>query len=514
MIDGRSVYTPLFSGVFWEAQDVLLSDIERIEVISGPGATLWGANAVNGVINIITLPASRTQGLSAYAGGGDAEMGAAVRYGGTTRGGAAWRAYAKHFHRDHQELESGAALRDESERAQLGFRADWEKGAGTFTLQGDAYAATLDQAPAGRAISGANLLARWSGATGPTSSYRVQAYWDHTQREHPGTFEQTLDTLDIEAQHHSRPWAGHRVVVGVGARHSRDRVGNSAAQAFLPANRSLGWGNLFAQDEVRLANNLAVTLGLKAETNPYTDVEWLPNLRLAWALDPTQSIWGALSRAVRAPSRIDREIFVPGNPPYQLVGSDVFESEVANVAEVGWRGQLSPQVSLSATLFHHDYPNLRSLRATAAGLVFANDLEGRNNGIEAWGIWRPSPRWRLSGGFVMQDLEVRSRPGGGNVGGVASLGNDPRRKALLRVSWDARPNLDLDLALRHVGALPSPAVPAYTVADLRVAWRVARSLELSLAMQNAFDRRHAEWGAAGNRAEFGRSAFLRATWVP
>src|SRR5207302_11474759 len=192
-------------------------------------------------------------------------------------------------------------------------------------------------------------------------------------------------------------------------------------------------------DEVAIRPTLSATLGLKAESNPYTGVEWLPNLRLAWQPSSDHLVWGALSRAVRAPSRIDREVFFPGAPPFLLVGNDTFRSEVANVAELGYRAQFSSALSVSATAFHHDYPNLRSVRPAAGGPVFANDIEGRTDGIEAWGVYRIGSRWRMSGGFVVQDVRFRVKPGEVDLGGMPLLGNDPRRTALLRSSWDITP---------------------------------------------------------------------------
>lgn len=513
LIDGRAVYTPLFSGVFWEAQDVLLGDIERIEVISGPGATLWGANAVNGVISITTLPARRTHGPRVELGGGDRERGVSLRHGRALAEGGSLRGYFRYFDRDGVRTQSGRDIGDDARRVQGGFRGDWGTEARGFTLQGDAYRGEVDRSPS-REFSGANLLGRWRHELADGSRLRVQAYYDRTDRRHEETFDESLDTFDVEAQHLLKPWRGHTMVWGGGHRRSRDRVENSAAQAFLPADRSLNWTNAFVQDEVALAPRLSLTAGLKAERNPYTGVEWLPNMRLAWQPGVEDLVWAALSRAVRAPSRLDRELFFPGTPPFTVVGSSRFESEVAYVAELGYRAQVSHGLSLSATVYHHDYPNLRSLGLTDEGPAFLNDVEARTSGIEAWGSYRPSPSWRLSGGFVLQDVERRVKPGRIELGTIGSLGNDPERKALLRSSWDITPRHELDVALRHVGALPDPAVPAYTTVDLSLAWRASRSVELSLAVKNVFDRHHVEWGAGTDRVEFDRTVFLRATWAP
>jgi iron complex outermembrane receptor protein len=511
LIDGRTVYTPLFSGVFWEAQDVALDDIDRIEVISGPGATLWGANAVNGIINITTVPAGRSQGVLARGVVGTDERGATLRYGGAL-GPGHYRAYARYWERDGQQLASGADVMDASRRANFGFRGDWAGGGDQWTVQADGYWGDIEQMPANRSISGASVLGRLTRQLGAESTLRVQAYYDRTEREHPQSFEESLDIVDLEAQHSLRPIEGHSLIWGGGYRHGRDRVVNSASQAFLPADRSLNWSNVFVQDEIALTSRLALTLGIKAERNPYTGVEWLPNARLAWQPTRDQLVWGALSRAVRAPSRLDRELNFPGTPPFLLVGSDTFQSEVANVAELGYRAQFSTNASVSATLFHHDYPNLRSIALSPGGPTFANDIEGTVTGIEAWGSLRFTSAWRISGGFVLQNVDRNVKAGNVDLGGMSSLGNDPERKALLRSTWDVRPGLEFDLTLRHVGALPNPAVPAYTVLDARLGWRVLPSLDLSLIVHNALDKEHAEWGAPSNRVVFDRAVMLRAIY--
>jgi iron complex outermembrane receptor protein len=507
LIDGRTLYTPLFSGVFWEAQDLVLADVERIEVISGPGATLWGENAVNGVINIITFPAARTQGTYAYAGGGNLERGAAVRHGGELGADGRYRIYAKYFERDARRAFAGPGVGDNARMSGIGGRADWTAAGDAFTLQGDAYSGDVDRSPE-RDFSGQNVLGRWTRMLSGGSTIRAQAYYDHTRRRHENTFREDLRTLDIEVQHASKPLPGHELVVGGGYRNARDRVENSAAQAFIPPDATLSWSNLFAQDEIAVGPKVSVTLGAKAEHNPYTGTEWLPSLRLAWRPQLDRLVWGAVSRAVRAPSRLERDLFVPGRAPFVLVGSPIFESEIANVVEIGYRAQLTDGVSLSATAFHHDYPNLRSIRIVSGAPSFANDIEGRMQGIEAWGSWRVSPSWRLSGGLVAQDIERKVKGGAVDLGGLASLGNDAERWASVRSNWSPTSAIDVDLAVRHVGRLQS-VVPGYTAVDVRLAWRPWRNLELSLTAQNAADREYYEWS---NRVLNERNVFVKLTW--
>ena len=509
LVDGRTVYTPLFSGVFWEAQDLLLNDIERVEVISGPAGTLWGANAVNGVINIITFPASRTQGTYAYGGAGNLERGAAIRHGGAIGADGHFRVHAKYSDRDGRRTEAGAAVGDSSRMLGGGGRLDWGPSGSRFTLQGDAYRGEVDRSPE-REFSGQNILGRWTRVLGGGSTFRAQAYYDRTTRRHENLFREELQTFDLDLQHSWRPLPGHQLVWGGGYRRSRDDVENSAAQAFIPPDRDLTWSNLFVQDEIMLTPGLQLTLGAKAEDNPYTGTEWLPSARLSWHPQRSQLVWGAISRAVRAPSRIERDLFVPGVPPFSLVASTVFDAEVANVGEIGYRSQATESVSFSTTLFWQEYPNLRSVGLGGTAATFRNDIEMKVRGVEAWGSWRATPTWRLSGGFVAQDIDRSVKTGAIDLGGLAGVGNDPERWGQIRSNWTPRHDIDVDAAVRYVGALQT-VVPAYTAVDLRLAWRPIREVELSLTAQNAANRDYYEWQT---RVVMERSVFFKVAWRP
>jgi iron complex outermembrane receptor protein len=508
LIDGRTVYTPLFSGVFWEAQDVLLEDVERIEVISGPGATLWGANAVNGVINIITRAAKDTQGTLATGTLGEHQSGAAVRHGGALGADARYRVYAKYEDRDASRLaNTGASTRDASIRGQAGWRADWERPGQRITVQGDAYFGNFEQPALARRISGGNLLGRFSRDLDEGRSLRVQAYVDFTRRDHPRVFRESLDIADVEVQYGSSPWAGHKLLVGGGYRHARDRVTNSPAQAFVPAERSMRWAHVFAQDDIALGERLDLTIGGKIESNVYTGGEFLPNVRLAWRLAPDRLLWGAVSRAVRAPARIDRDFFLPGVPPFALQADARFKSEISNVVEVGYRSQPLAALTYSVTAFHHDHHRLRSYEPEPGRPHWGNRAEGRTYGVEGWAAWRVLPQWRLTAGGVLLRQRLELEPGSLDPGsGIAALGNDPEGWWTLRSTFDVTPRHEFDVFLRHVAARPGPAVPAYTALDAQLGWKVTPGFEVALVVQNAFDPGHAEWG---NRAEFERSVFVK-----
>src|SRR5438094_1331772 len=354
LIDGRTVYTPLFSGVFWDVQEVPLQDIDRIEVISGPGATLWGANAVNGVINVITKDAKDTQGFLLSGGGGTEQHGfGTVRYGAALGSSVRARIYGRGFDRDATALPSGQGAADDWYLGQGGFRMDWEaSSASRVPLQGDLYDGRIAEDSGGDiGVSGGNVMAKWSRTLSERSSLAAHLYYDRTHRDIPGVFGEDLDTYDVDLQHGTRLGARHDVVSGFGYRLINDRVVNSASLAFLPAHVAREWFTGFVQDEIALVpNRIQVALGTKIEHNDYTGFEIQPSGRLNWTLGPSATLWTAVSRAVRTPSRIDRELFVPAQPPYFLAGGPDFHSEEELAYEPGLRPQQG-SVALSVATF-------------------------------------------------------------------------------------------------------------------------------------------------------------------
>jgi iron complex outermembrane receptor protein len=527
LIDGRSVYTPLFSGVFWDVQDVMLEDVERIEVISGPGGTLWGINAVNGVINIITRSAAGTQGMLASASGANRGSDIGLRYGGTLGADGHYRVYAKHFDRSHTSTETGSTVNDAMDKTHAGFRADWNRAGHRVIMHGNAYTGRADQPEPGAisisgvdlplgtiTMSGANLTARWEHLRDDGSGLSIQAYYDHTRRTVPPTFGETLDIIDMQFEHSVLPSADHSVVWGANYRYSMDDVTNSSFFAFLPARVNQRWSSVFAQDDITLRSNMRLTVGMRMERNDYTGTELLPNVRLAWKVHPDHLLWTAASRAVRAPSRLDRDAFIPGSAPFLLRGGPVVRSEVANVYEVGYRGQPTAGTSWSATLFHNDYDYLRTQEVAPSRtfLIFANEMEGKASGIEMWGAYQASPRWRLSAGYTALRQRLRLKSGSNDISGPNAAGKDPANTWQLRSSLDIGSNRELEIALRHAGARSSPDVPAYTAVDARFGWIPRRNLEVSLTGQNLFGSSHSEYGPIETRSVIPTGVFLKFIW--
>ena len=524
MIDGRSVYSPLFSGMFWDEPDVMLEDVERIEVISGPGGTLWGVNAVNGVINITTRHARDTQGDLLVLRADDNGAQAAFRHGGAMDGGH-WRAYGKVFGLGHGERASGRAIDDDWTQGQVGWRGDWERGAERFSVNANAWRGREGQ-PAPGVIAapgastglddiqlhGANVTGRWEHVLDGGGSVTAQAYYDYRYRKVPPTFTDAVDILDLQLQHALPAHGRHRIVWGGEYRTSRDHVDNSRFVAFLPARDTQTWASLFAQDEVALRDDLRLTAGVRWERNPYTGTEFLPNLRLSWRATPGHAFWAAVSRTVRAPSRLDVDAWVPGAPPYLLAGGRTVRSETARVLELGYRGQAGQIVSYSVTAFRNLYDHLRTQDLTPARqIVFGNLMEGQARGIEAWGNVQVTQAWRLAAGATLLHEEFALKPGSRDQGSLMTTGRDPAYTAQLRSSHAIDAARELELAVRRNGALGFPYVPAYWAVDARFGWRFAPGMALSVIGTN-LNGGHAEYGVASVRTEVPRTVGIKFTW--
>ena len=518
LIDGRTVYTPLFSGVFWDVQQVPLADIDRIEVISGPGATLWGANAVNGVINVITKDPKDTPGLVLSGGGGTDLPGfGTARYGGALGSSARYRIYGSRFARDPSVLPNGQDAPDDWHLGQGGFRLDWDASTlSRVTLQGDLYDGRIDQlSPGDIAVSGGNAMAKWSRTISETSNLTAQLYYDRTHRNIPGTFGEDLDIYDVELQHQTRLGARHDLVWGVGYRLINDRIANTALLAFLPAHVARQWLTGFVQDEIALVPDwLHVALGTKIEHNDYTGFEIQPSGRVNWTLSPAATLWAAVSRAVRTPSRVDRELFIPGQPPYFLAGGPGFDSEKELAYELGYRHQQGP-LALSVATFYSRYHGLRSLELVPGpdSLEIGNGQDGESYGAELTAAYVLTSWWRVRAGYTDLRVHIWPNPGSTDTSRGLTESQAPDRQVFLHSSADLPAHLRLDAGLRAIGEIARRQVPAYSELNVRLSWRPTPKLALSVVGQNLLHRRHTEFGAPGaTRRAIERGVYGAVEW--
>jgi len=511
LVDGRSVYSPLFSGVFYDAIDVVMDDIDRIEVISGPGATLWGANAMNGVINIITRRAQETQGAALRIDSGTAEQAATARYGGTAGDDLAYRFYAKAFDRDPLQTPGGASADDRWNKRQAGGRIDWERAANAITVSADAYRAE-QQFPAvpDFAISGANVLSRWQHNSGD-SRVTVQAYYDHVMREAPpegAPFSQ--DTYDLELQHSIDFAGGHELVWGGGMRGNHYRIRSNGSLQFRPSDRFLHLGNVFAQHTIAIGS-FKVIAGLKLEDNPYSRWSALPDLRLAWQLSERSLVWASASRAIRAPTPFDADVAEFLGSTLFLKGNPEFRTEKVWDYALGYRAQPFARLSFSASAFYDVYDDLRTIEPgpTVIPLLWDNQMRGSTYGIEAWATLQLTSWWRLSPAIRTLHQRLRFEDSSSKLVGLELAGDDPRHSASLRSAMDFGSRVTFDLILRHVGELPAPEQGAYTELSTRLAWRISDHIELALAGLNLLHHSHAEYPVSDRGELIERSALAQ-----
>ncbi|MDB5362072.1 MAG: TonB-dependent receptor [Rhodospirillales bacterium] len=511
MIDGRSVYTPLFGGVYWDMQQVLPENIERIEVISGPGATLWGANAVNGVINIITRKSSETEGGSLTVGAGNLERSASLQYGGRITDNLTYRVHAEGAYYGDFKTSDGKNAGDSWSRPQGGFRLDWTPPGEAVSVQGDIYQAS--EAPNG-SIGGRDALASWQHQL-DNGSLQFQAYYDQAKRHlDNGAGGFTIDTWDAEFQHSFKAGSRNDIVWGVGDRVVSYRIENTAL-ALQPAGQTLNLSDIFGQDTIGLSDTVKLTLGLKLEDDPFTDWEPLPSARVSWKVTDDTLLWSAVSRAIRAPTPVDRDLIEKVGSQTILQGSRNFAPEMLIAYEAGTRIQASPRLSFSVSGFYNVYDDLRSIETAPGGfypLRWSNKMTGLVYGAEVWGSFRAADWWRLSASFSLQHEHLRFEPGSSGIGGLTFAAEDPNHQAAIRSSMDLGEAVTWDADLRYVGKLHNTAVPEYAELNTSVGWAVTGSLELRLSGFNLLHDRHAEFFEAGQSDQIPRSFFVETRW--
>ncbi len=536
MIDGRSVYTPLFSGVFWERQDYLLEDLSQIEVISGPGGTIWGANAINGVINIKTKEAGQTQGLFAeVATGNELKQLIGLRYGGKLTEDVHYRVYGKFGNREGMVFEDSTRSGDPWKMGQGGFRMDAKPSSNQhFTLQGDFYSTkadiTLNETSKTR---GGNALGRWAITLSNGSSFQVQSFYDRTKLYLPaaafiingtelapaGVFKDDLTTFDLELLYRFRPLGKNKIITGTGYRFSDDKVTNAPALGFLPERLKQSLYSVFIQDEINLLQNLFLTLGSKLEHNAFTGFVFEPSSRLRVNLGESRILWAAASRAVRMPSRIDRQI-TQGTPPYFVLlrGNPDFKTEKVIALESGFRTSISSIATASISLFFNQYDDIRSTvldPVTTFPLYFENGLAGDTYGLEASMTLEPFDWWSVFSSYNYLHTDIRVKKGHTDFNNAYNETADPSWQYTLRSSFDLPFHLSISPAFRWVDNLTinnagvPEKVPAYAELDGSISWEPWDAFQLSVAGRNLLHGSHVEYGLPGSRVAIQRSVYVK-----
>ncbi|SFK90648.1 iron complex outermembrane recepter protein [Nitrosomonas aestuarii] len=530
MVDGRSVYTPLLTGVFWNMQDMLLEDIDRIEVIRGPGGAVWGANAVNGVINIITKSADQTQGTQITFLGGSQEKNLSARYGAKLNDQTSFRLFAKGKHVENFYDTQQYQANDQWRNFLTGFRVDSEFDANNqWMLQGNYKVGTADQLGITEFLSrnaianqidyqSGDILFRWTNQQSENNKWRFQAYYDYFSRNSLNVTHE-VNTLDIDIQNQLKLLDKHDVVWGLGYRAVFDNLESSYIFTFDPKQRYTRTFSAFVQDDIQLAESVRFTLGSKIEHNSYTGFEFQPNARLLWEINERNSVWTAASRAVRIPSRSDTDVRVnletiPSRNPFipptliSAFGNKNLNSEKVYAFELGYRSQLMQTFTLDTALFYNYYDDLVDFDVSFAGIeqqpvpvhllvanTFANRMTASTYGAEIITKWQVTNFWQLTSSYSWFKLDAQLKTVGLTDTLFSKENSDPNHQFSVRSNIQLPYNLEFNSMFYYTDRLRAHNVSDQARLDLRLAWSPTPDLELSVVAQNITNKQHQEFTA-------------------
>lgn len=551
LIDGRTIYSPLFGGVFWTINNVMLEDIDRIEVIRGPGGTIWGPNAVNGVINIITKSAAETQGSLVSVGGGNVDYNTDDLRLGRRNKYFSYRGYAFGFIRGPEHHAAGQLEYDDSKLGQVGFRMDRHTHRDDLTVQGDGYLSRLGDAltistytPPSVGISydptdasGGNLLGRWRRRFAGGGDIYLQGFWSHDYRLGPN-FGETRDMFDVDFLHRTPATHRQQLTYGAGIRISPSRTKMTTPTiVFTPAHKTWSIYSGFLQDQVDLLpKRLTLTVGAKLQHDNYTGFEYQPNGRLLWTPAEHATVWAAVSRAVRTPDRVDEDIrvdllaFTQPQPAYaRIVGNNGLRAERVVTYEGGTRFLLGRSVYTDVAVFHNSYGELLALGAPTVGpgqpplppgsllvgFQYKNGIRGSTSGFEVAPDFRVTPWWQVKASFSYLRFNLTAKPDLRNMQTLTLLhGSSPNNQGSIQSLIDLPKRFEFDQTVRYVSALPAQNVKAYVTGNARLGWKPMDGLELSVTGENLFQPHHAEFGIEpAPNVEIKRSVYAKVVWT-